>query len=83
MMISYSFYTTNQDYPNTKKEARTLLEQTTKTIKYTYGFRFRGAETYNISKKEAIKRFDKNSLSDVIEHEDYIDFNQYSSNDLL
>ena len=50
-MISYSFYTTNQDYPNTKKEA--------------------------------IKRFDKNSLSDVIEHEDYIDFNQYSSNDLL
>jgi len=84
-MLSYSFYTTDKDYPNSKQEARTLLETTDKKIKYTYGFKYRGPTTYEvlITNEDAVKRFNESSLSDVVEHEDWIDFNQYSSNDLL
>lgn len=84
-MLNYSFYTTDERFPNSREEARLLLENTDKQIKYTYGFKYRSPTTYEvpITNDEAVKRFDENSFSDVEEKEDWIDFNQYSCNDLF
>lgn len=84
-MLSYSFFTTNEKFPNSKEEARELLKTTNKEIKYTFGFKYRSPTVYEIliSNEEAVRKFDNNSLSDVEEKENWIDFNQYSSNDML
>lgn len=80
-MINYSFFS---DSENSKEEALKLLQTTKKEIRYTYGLKFRNPTTYEvpIDNSKALELFLKNSLNDVVEHENYIDFNQYSSNDL-
>lgn len=80
-MINYSFFSESK---STKEEALKLLQDTDKKILYTYGLKFRHPTTYEvpISNSEALKKFMNNGLNDVVEYEDYIDFNQYSSNDL-
>lgn len=80
-MINYSFFSESK---NTKEEALKLLQDTNKKILYTYGLKFRQPTTYEepIKNSEALKLFLDNPLNDVVEYENYIDFNQYSSNDL-
>lgn len=80
-MINYSFFSESK---STKEEALKLLQNTNKKILYTFGLKFRQPTVYEIPIKnsEALKLFLKNSLNDVVEYEDYVDFNQYSSNDL-
>lgn len=80
-MINYSFFSKSK---NTKEEALKLLQDTNKKILYTYGLKFRQPTTYEkpIKNSEALKLFLDNPLNDVVEYENYIDFNQYSSNDL-
>lgn len=80
-MINYSFFSKSD---STKEEALKLLQDTNKKILYTFGLKYRQPTTYEvqINNSKALELFLKNSLSDVVEYEDYIDFNQYSSNDL-
>jgi len=80
-MIDYSFFSNSK---STREEALKLLQDTDKKILYTFGLKFRQPTVYEIPIKnsEALKLFLKNSLNDVVEYEDYVDFNQYSSNDL-
>lgn len=80
-MIDYSFFSSSK---STREEALKLLQDTDKKILYTFGLKFRQPTVYEIPIKnsEALKLFLKNSLNDVVEYEDYVDFNQYSTNDL-
>lgn len=82
-MLKYSFM--SKYSKNTEEEARNLLITTDKPIKYTFGLKMRNPTTNNveISNEEALNKFDANGLSDVTEYTDYIDFNQYSGNDLF
>lgn len=81
-MLQYSFF---GDSKNSKAEAMEFLEKTDKVIKWTFGFKFRNPTTYEIpiSNEKAIKLFKENSLTDVTEKDTWIDFEQYSSNDML
>ena len=80
-MIDYSFFSNSK---STREEALKLLQDTDKKILYTFGLKFRQPTVYEIpiKKSEALKLFLKNSINDVVEYEDYVEFNQYSSNDL-
>lgn len=81
-MIEYSFV---ERYSNsTKEEARALLETTDKKILYTHGLKFRNPATKDVpvTNEKALELFDGNSTCDVTEHEDYVDLNAYSGNDL-
>ena len=57
---------------------------TGKPIKYTYGFKYRGPTTYEvpITTEQALEIGKKNSIFEVIDKGDWIDFNAYSANDM-
>lgn len=79
-MLKMSFYDGTLDREKVKEE----ISKTTKDIKYTYGLGYRNPTTNHkpISKEEAIRIVETESLLDVTEYEDYIHLNAYSCNDM-
>ena len=79
-MIKMSFY----DGTLNREIAKNTILTTSKPVKYTYGFGYRNPTTHNkpITKDEAVKIIETESLLDITEHEDYIHLNGYSENDM-
>ncbi|WP_346961314.1 hypothetical protein [Clostridium sp.] len=77
-MLNMSFYngTLNRD------KAKEVVNTTNKQLKYRYGYSYRGAEANLISKENALKVIENESLLDINEGEDVIILNVYSSNDM-
>ena len=79
-MLKMSFY--NGTLNRTK--LINFIETTTKPIRYTYGLGYRHPTTNKklITKEQAIKIVNTQSLLDADEYEDYLHLNAYSSNDM-
>ena len=79
-LFHHSFY----DNSKSKDEIIKFLKSTNKPIKYTNGFKSKHPGTYMkpISLEEALKIAERYGYLDVDEKPDYIDMNEYSSNDL-
>jgi hypothetical protein len=79
-MLDMSFYHGTLD----KEKLKKFIHETNKPIKYTYGFKYRNPTTCEVllSKEKALKIADTASLLDAKEKEDYLDLNEYSSNDM-
>ena len=79
-MLKMSFYdgTLNRD------EAKEVIINTDKDLKYTYGLGYRNPTTHKkpIDKAEALKIVANESYLDITEYEDWIHLNGYSSNDM-
>ena len=79
-MINMSFYNGTLN----RKVLQAVVESTDKLIVYTYGLAYRGPTTYRkpITKEEAQKIIEKESLLDATEEENCIHLNAFSSNDM-
>lgn len=79
-MLNMSFFNGTLD----RIKAKEVINNTEKELKYTYGLGYRNPTTNHkpISKEEAIKIIERESLLDITEHEAYIHLNAYSSNDM-
>lgn len=78
-MLKMSFYNGTLD----RVKAREIVAATEKTLKYRYGFEYRGAEAVPISKEKALAVIEKEGYLDIDETETEIVLNAYSSNDML
>ena len=79
-MLKMSFYHGTLN----RKELKEFIENTDKPIKYTYGLGYRNPTTNKkpLSKDEALKIVDTQSLLDADELTDYLHLNAYSDNDM-
>lgn len=79
-MLKMSFYNGTLDKERLKK----FIGETNKPIRYTHGLKYRNPTIMDIliSKEESLKIINQESFIDVVEHEEYIDLNTYSGNDL-
>lgn len=72
--------------PSVKYEiAKDFIENTTKQIKYTYGLGYRNPTTHNVpvTKDRAFEILkDHWGMLDIVEYDDYVHMNAYSSNDM-
>ena len=79
-MLKMSFYkgTLNRDV------LKAFIETTEKPIVYTVGYAFRHPTTYRepVSKKEALKIVDRESLLDANEEETCLHLNSFTSSDM-
>ena len=82
--VNYSFYTSEPSHSTPREVADYFMKHTTKQIKYTYGLKFRGPTTCEkpISHEEAMRIWSRNGMFDVREHEDWVDFQEVSGNDM-
>ena len=82
--VNYSFYTSEPPHSTPREVADYFMKHTTKQIKYTYGLKFRGPATCEkpISHEEAMRIWSRNGMFDVREHEDWVDFQEVSGNDM-
>lgn len=82
--VNYSFYTSEPPHSTPREVADYFMKHTTKQIKYTYGLKFRGPTTCEkpISHEEAMRIWSRNGMFDVREHEDWVDFQEVSGNDM-
>ena len=80
----YSFYGSSQYSPAgemSKDEAVELLKTTQKPIKYTFGWKHRGAETTPITRENAIEKL-VNGMTTVTEYSSFVDVNSFSALDM-
>lgn len=79
-MLKMSFY----DGTLNRKVLQAVVETTDKPIVYTYGLGYRRPTIYRkpITKEEAQKVIEKESLLDAEEEENCIHLNAFSSNDM-
>lgn len=79
-MLKMSFY----DGTLNREEAKEYILNSEKPCKYTYGLGYRNPATDHIfiTKEEAIKIIDTESLLDIKEHDTYIHLNAFSANDM-
>ena len=80
----YSFYGYSQHSPAgqmSKDEALELLKTTQKPIKYTSGWKHRGAETAPITRENAIEKL-VNGMVTVTEYSSLVDVNSFSALDM-
>jgi hypothetical protein len=79
-MLTMSFYNGTLD----REKAKQIILASEKPCKYTYGLGYRGPTTNNkpISKEEAMKIIDTQSLLDITERENDFHLNAYSDNDM-
>ena len=82
--VNYSFYSHESPHSTPFEVADYFMKHTTKQIKYTYGLKFRGPTTCEkpISHEEAMRIWSKGGMFDVREHEDWVDFQEVSGNDM-
>ena len=82
--VNYSFYTSEPPHSTPREVADYFMKHTTKQIKYTDGLKFRGPTTCEkpISHEEAMRIWSRNGMFDVREHEDWVDFQEVSGNDM-
>jgi hypothetical protein len=80
VMLKMSFY----DGSLNREKLKKFIQETEKPIRYTYGLKFRNPTTRDVpvSKEEALKIVDRESLLDATEYRDYLDLNAYSGNDM-
>jgi hypothetical protein len=79
-MLKMSFY----DGSLNRNKAKEFVTETNKPLRYTYGLSFRNPTTHNkpITKEEALKIIDDQSLLHITEKEEYVHLNAYSENDM-
>lgn len=79
-MLEMSFYNGTLD----REKAKKIIAETAKPLKYTYGLSYRNPTTHNkpITKDEAIRIIENQSLLDIEDKGEYIHLNAYSSNDM-
>ena len=79
-MIDMSFYRGTLN----REELIKFILATSKPIRYTYGFGYKSPTTHKvlITKADALKIADEESLLDARENEEYLHLNAYSSNDM-
>ena len=79
-MLKMSFYNGTLN----RAELIEKINETDKEIKYTYGLSYRHPTTYKkpVSKEEAVRIVNKESLLDATEYDDYIHLNAFSGNDM-
>ena len=76
--LKMSFYNGTLD----KKKAIDVISQTSKELKYRYGFSYRGAKANSISKEEALNIINKEGFLDFDEYDNEIILNVYSLTDM-
>jgi hypothetical protein len=78
--IEMSFYNGTLD----KEGLKEFIEKTDKTIRYTYGFKFKSPTTRDVpvSKEQALQIVNAQSMLDAKELDDCLDLNAYSGNDM-
>ena len=81
-MFKHRFF--NKETRKTDKEIREFIKNTNKPLVYTYGYAWKSPTTYRvpIDKEEALKRIEKNGLTDITEEDEVIHINQFSENDM-
>lgn len=79
-MLKMSFYDGTLD----REKAIEVIKNTDKPCEYTYGYAYRNPTTHNkpISRDEAIRIVNEESLLDIDEFENRIHLNAFSSNDM-
>ena len=80
-MMNMSFYKGTLD----KAKAIEIINGSSKPCKYTYGFKYRRPTTHlvSVTKERAAEIINRESLVDIVEYDDYIDINAFSSNDMF
>lgn len=81
-MYKHSFF--YKETRRTDKENKAFILSTDKPLQYTYGLGYRHPTIDHkpITKEEALKIIDEQSLLDIDEYENYVYLNAYSSNDM-
>ena len=79
-MLKMSFYDGTLD----RKKAKTVIAQSGKPCRYTYGLGYRNPTTHRqlIPKERAMHIIDTEGLLDITENEEYFHLNAYSDNDM-
>lgn len=81
-MFKHGFF--KEETRKTDQEIREFIKNTNKPLVYTYGYAWKSPTTYRvpIDKEEALKRIERNSLTDITEEDEVIHINQFSENDM-